>query len=187
MKQQRFVIDGEICVLDLQGISQLDWLHSGRRNEEAQLYAFDILALDGDDLRRLPLCERKEKLAKILQRRPEGIFVAPFERGEIGRACSMRRVVSALRVWSPSTARYRPRTCDWVKVKNWATSRLQPLNGPVLRPQPGSSLVGRRFCPLNRPPVEPFRSRRSAGSREQHQKKRPRCFVSGGGSASLPS
>jgi bifunctional non-homologous end joining protein LigD len=49
-----------------------------------QLYAFDILALDGDDLRRLPLSMRKTNLARLLARRPDGIFVAPFEQGEIG-------------------------------------------------------------------------------------------------------
>ena len=48
-----------------------------------QLYAFDILALDGDDLRNLPLSMRKTNLARLLARRPDGIFVAEFEQGEI--------------------------------------------------------------------------------------------------------
>ena len=42
-----------------------------------QLYAFDILALDGEDLRGLPLSLRKTNLARLLERRPDGIFVAP--------------------------------------------------------------------------------------------------------------
>jgi bifunctional non-homologous end joining protein LigD len=37
------------------GISDFNGLHSRRHNDEIQLYAFDILALDGDDLRKLPL------------------------------------------------------------------------------------------------------------------------------------
>ena len=37
MKQQRFIIDGEICVLDVQGISDFNALHSNRHNDEAQL------------------------------------------------------------------------------------------------------------------------------------------------------
>lgn len=122
MKQQRFVIDGEICVLDVRGISQFDWLHSGHYNDDAQLYAFDLVVLDGDDLRDLPLFERKSRLAKLLHRRPEGIFVAPFEHGEIGpslfdAACRMglEGLVSKHR-----ERRYRPRTCDWIKVKNRA-------------------------------------------------------------------
>ena len=49
-----------------------------------QLYAFDILALDGEDLRKLPLSMRKANLARLLARRPEGIFVSDFEQGEIG-------------------------------------------------------------------------------------------------------
>jgi len=49
-----------------------------------QLYAFDILALDGDDLRDQPLSMRKTNLDRLLARRPDGIFVAPFEQGEIG-------------------------------------------------------------------------------------------------------
>lgn len=120
MKQKQFIIDGEICVLDVRGISQFDWLHSGKYNDAAQLYAFDIVAMEGDDLRELPLFERKGRLAKILHRRPEGIFVAPFEQGEIGpqlfeAACRMELegIVSKHR-----ERRYRPRTCDWIKVKN---------------------------------------------------------------------
>ena len=50
----------------------------------AQLYAFDLVALDGDDLRDLPLFERKARLNKLLDRRVQGIFKAPFEPGEIG-------------------------------------------------------------------------------------------------------
>jgi ATP-dependent DNA ligase len=74
--------------------SDFDALHSRRHDDEVQLYAFDILALDGEDLRGLPLSMRKTKLARLLARRPDGIFVAPFEQGEIGpdlflAACNM--------------------------------------------------------------------------------------------------
>src|SRR5215831_16505472 len=69
-------------------------LHSGKFDEELRLYAFDILALDGEDLRSLPLSMRKTNLARLLTRRPDGIFVVPFEQGEIGpdrfmAACNM--------------------------------------------------------------------------------------------------
>ncbi|WP_316207431.1 RNA ligase family protein [Bradyrhizobium sp. SZCCHNR3118] len=120
MKMKHFIIDGEICVMDVQGYSDFNALHSGRHNAEAQLYAFDLIAADGDDLRELPLFERKERLARLLRGRPEGIFVAPFEPGAIGpglfeAACRMglEGIVSKHR-----DRRYRPRTCDWVKVKN---------------------------------------------------------------------
>jgi hypothetical protein len=50
---------------------------------QVQLYAFDALMLDGEDLRHLPLSLRKTNLARLLARRPEGIFVSDFEQGEI--------------------------------------------------------------------------------------------------------
>jgi bifunctional non-homologous end joining protein LigD len=49
-----------------------------------QLYAFDVPALDGEDLRNLPLSMRKTNLERLLACRPEGIFINPSERGEIG-------------------------------------------------------------------------------------------------------
>jgi hypothetical protein len=38
----------------------------------------------GDDLRLLPLSMRKIHLSQLLARRPDGIFISPFEQGEIG-------------------------------------------------------------------------------------------------------
>jgi ATP-dependent DNA ligase len=86
-----------------------------------QLYAFDILALDGEDLRKLPLSMRKANLARLLARRPEGIFVSDFEQGEIGpdlfrQACKfgLEGLVSKRR-----DRPYRAgRSPDWIKVKN---------------------------------------------------------------------
>jgi bifunctional non-homologous end joining protein LigD len=61
-----------------------DALYAGRNGEEIQLYAFDVLAMDGEDLRGLPLSMRKASLARLLRGRPDGIFMAQFEQGEIG-------------------------------------------------------------------------------------------------------
>lgn len=119
-REQRFVIDGEAVVLGVDGVSDFNALHSRKHDDEVQLYAFDILALGGEDLRQLPLSMRKANLARLLRGRPDGMFVAPFESGEIGpdlfgAACDMglEGLVSKHR-----ERRYRPRTCDWVKVKN---------------------------------------------------------------------
>jgi ATP-dependent DNA ligase len=120
-RQTRFVIDGEAVVLGVDGISDFDALHSGEHNHEVQLYAFDILALDGEDLRDMPLSMRKANLARLLVRRPDGIFVAPFEQGEIGpdlfrAACNMglEGMVS-----KRSDRPYRAgRSRDWLKVRN---------------------------------------------------------------------
>jgi bifunctional non-homologous end joining protein LigD len=93
-RQKQFVIDGEAVILGVDGVSDFNALHSGKHNDEVQLYAFDVMALDGDDLRQIPLSMRKAKLARLLARRPDGIFVAPFEQDEIGpdlfrAACNM--------------------------------------------------------------------------------------------------
>jgi bifunctional non-homologous end joining protein LigD len=71
-------------LLGVDGISDFDGLHSRKHDDEVQLYAFDALVADGEDLRKLPLSMRKTNLARLLARRPEGIFIAPFEQGEIG-------------------------------------------------------------------------------------------------------
>ena len=120
-RQKHFVIDGEAVVLGVDGVSDFNALHSRQHDEEVQLYAFDILALDGEDLRGLPLTLRKTNLARLLARRPDGIFVAPFEQGEIGpdlfrAACGMglEGMVSK-RADRPYRAGRSP---DWVKVKN---------------------------------------------------------------------
>ena len=92
---KQFVIDGEAVVLGVDSIPDFNALHSRKHDEEVQLYTFDILTLDGEDLRPLPLSLRKTNLARLLARRPDGIFVASFEQGAIGpdlfrAACNMR-------------------------------------------------------------------------------------------------
>ena len=52
---KRFVIDGEAVVLGVDGVADFNALHSRKHDDEVQLYAFDIMALNGDDLRGLPL------------------------------------------------------------------------------------------------------------------------------------
>jgi bifunctional non-homologous end joining protein LigD len=83
--------------------------------------AFDILSLDGEDLGELPLTMRKANLARLLARRPEGIFVSEFEGSEIGpdlfrEACEfgLGGLVSKRR-----DSTYRAgRSQNWIKVKN---------------------------------------------------------------------
>ena len=120
-RTRQFVIDGEAVVLGVDGVSDFDALYSRQHDEQVQLYAFDVLAMDGEDLRGLPLSMRKRNLARLLARRPDGIFVAPFEAGEIGpdlvrAACRMglEGLVSKRR-----DRAYRGGRClHWVKVKN---------------------------------------------------------------------
>jgi ATP-dependent DNA ligase len=49
----------------------------GKHNEEVQLCAFDVLAMDGHNLRRLPLSMRKANLARLLRSRPDRPFRFP--------------------------------------------------------------------------------------------------------------
>jgi bifunctional non-homologous end joining protein LigD len=118
-RYKQFVIDGEFLAVD--GISDFNALHSGKHNDEVQLYAFNLLAFDGDDLRSLPLSMRKAHLERPLARRPDGIFISPFEQGEIGpdlfrAACNMG--LEGL-VSKRKDRPYRGgRSKDWVKVKN---------------------------------------------------------------------
>ena len=101
-RHKQFVIDGEAVILGVDGISDFDALFSGKQNEQVQLYAFDVLAMDGDDLRGLPLVKRKAKLARLLARRPDGIFISDFEQGEIGPDLFRAACRMGLEVWSRS-------------------------------------------------------------------------------------
>jgi bifunctional non-homologous end joining protein LigD len=94
IRQKQFVLDGEAVVLGVDGISDFNALHSRQHDNEVRFCACDILAEGGDDLRKLPLSMREANLDRLLARRPEGIFVNPFEHREIGpdlfrAACQM--------------------------------------------------------------------------------------------------
>ena len=60
------LIDGEAVICRADGVAGSHLLHSGRYDERAFLYAFDLLALDGEDMRREPIEIRKAKLAHLL-------------------------------------------------------------------------------------------------------------------------
>jgi ATP-dependent DNA ligase len=66
IKAASFLIDGEAVIANEDGTPDFHALRSKRRGHEAVLYAFDLIALDGDDLRDLPLIERKRRLKKLL-------------------------------------------------------------------------------------------------------------------------
>ncbi len=76
------VIDAELVCADGDGRADFDRLHSRCYDEEAAACAFDLLRFDGDDLRRLPLSERKAKLRKMLRRAAEGIQYVEHAEGD---------------------------------------------------------------------------------------------------------
>jgi bifunctional non-homologous end joining protein LigD len=78
------VIDAEAVALCLDGRPDFNALHSGKHNEEVQLCAFDVLAMDREDLLDLPLSMRTANPEPATAQRSDCIFVNPFETSPIG-------------------------------------------------------------------------------------------------------
>jgi bifunctional non-homologous end joining protein LigD len=66
LKVQNAILDGEIVCLDSEGKGRLNLLF--RRGAEPLFYAFDLLWLNGKDLRQLPLVERKIRLRQLIEK-----------------------------------------------------------------------------------------------------------------------
>jgi bifunctional non-homologous end joining protein LigD len=71
-----FTLDGEAVVCGPDGVAIFDALHRRCPVSEAMLYAFDLLELDGEDLRDMPLGDRKKRLARLPGRRRIGIVLS---------------------------------------------------------------------------------------------------------------
>jgi len=54
-----FLIDGEAIVTNAKGLAVFDLIRQKRHGDDAVLIAFDLIALDGEDLRRWPIEDRK--------------------------------------------------------------------------------------------------------------------------------
>jgi len=68
LKVRSCFIDGEAIVVDERGLSAFDLIRSWRHDHAAVLCAFDLIELDGKDLRRVPIEQRKQALAGLLRR-----------------------------------------------------------------------------------------------------------------------
>ena len=73
LRAKSFSLDGEAVVAGADGVAVFDTLHRRGRVADAILQAFDLLELDGEDLRSLPLSQRKPRLARLLSRVQAGI------------------------------------------------------------------------------------------------------------------
>jgi transposase len=73
------LIDGEAVVCNESGLAVFDLLRGYRDDAAAVLCAFDLLELDGKDLRRMPIEERKRILAKLLSHPHEGIRIRELD------------------------------------------------------------------------------------------------------------
>jgi ATP-dependent DNA ligase len=70
---QSCFIDGEAIVVDENGLSVFDLIRYRQHDSAAVLCAFDLIELDGEDLRQKPIEERKHTLANVLFRECDGI------------------------------------------------------------------------------------------------------------------
>ena len=75
------ILDGEMIVTDEQGNSDFHALRSPVQNKLSYI-VFDILTLDGQDLRNKPLSERKEILKNFLKDCPSNIHLCQFTKGK---------------------------------------------------------------------------------------------------------
>lgn len=146
------LLDGEIIVENGAGASDFSTLQadlSEGRSDRFVFYAFDLLHLDGEDLRPLPLLERKARLARVL----EGVggplrFSSHFDESGatvLRHACrlGLEGVISKER-----DAPYRSgRGRAWVKSK--CTARQEFVIGGFVPSTTGRDLIGSLVLGVN--------------------------------------
>src|SRR6516165_6626972 len=122
---QTAILDGEIVCLDGKGVSQFNQLLS--RKGEPVFYAFDLLWLGGEDLRRMPLPERKKRLARLVRaaRCSRLLYAQHIEqhgKGFFAEICG--RDLEGI-VAKRKTGLYREDRQGWLKVKNPTYSQAE--------------------------------------------------------------
>jgi bifunctional non-homologous end joining protein LigD len=126
---QSCVIDGEAIVCDDNGLAVFDLMRHHGGNTRAILCAFDLLEINGEDVRREPIEDRKRQLTGLLRLPHDGIALNECYDGE-GRvifkhACALgcEGIVSK-KLGSP----YRSgRSPQWLKTKNPAAAAVRRL------------------------------------------------------------
>ena len=129
-KLPNIVLDAELVMLDANGkplfeplvrrsrLKRKISIDDASRKAPAVLYAFDVLELDGRDLRDLPLVQRKEALQKALARAERILPVGHFDRDGVSlfqlAAQNGIEGILAKRADSPYRA---GRSFDWIKIK----------------------------------------------------------------------
>jgi len=119
LKVENAVIDGEICCLDSEGRSQFsDLLY---RRGDPSFFAFDLLWLNGRDLRDLPLLERKEKLRAIVPQAPSRLLYSDHldMRGKqlFDFACE-HDLEGIVAKWKFGSYLPNSNATTWIKIKN---------------------------------------------------------------------
>jgi bifunctional non-homologous end joining protein LigD len=123
------MIDGEIVALDHDGnpdFSALQAAISDGKTDRLIFYAFDLLFAEGEDLRRLPLAERKARLKQLLdagqKKKTESIrYVEHFEANGDDVLASAKELKLEGIVSKKLSAPYRSgRSESWTKIKSRA-------------------------------------------------------------------
>jgi len=117
LKVKEAVVDGEIVAMDEKGVPRFQLLQGGTNREAA--FLFDVLWLDGEDLRRKTYVERRAILEKLLKRKPAGVEIA--RKLDLPGIEALKEVardgwegIIGKRLTSTYEGR---RSKDWVKVK----------------------------------------------------------------------
>lgn len=129
LKAKRAVLDGEVAVVMADGRTSFQALQNSFAKRDAQVayFVFDLLELDGEDIAKLPLEERKERLAKLIGKKQNGVI--RYSDHVVGRggeffklACKqgLEGIVSKRRD-KPYTPGRGP---SWVKIKCWLRQEL---------------------------------------------------------------
>jgi bifunctional non-homologous end joining protein LigD len=115
-----FLLDGEAIVTNDRGLAVFELICHQRHGHVAVLIAFDLLEFEGEDLRHMPIEQRKRKLAKLVRGPHPGIVLNEIFEGDgdilFEHTCKLgcEGIVSK-QLGSP----YRSgRSPNWVKVKN---------------------------------------------------------------------
>jgi bifunctional non-homologous end joining protein LigD len=114
------VVDAEAIVCDDQGMAVFDLIRGHGRNGHAILCAFDLLEVDGEDIRREPIEHRKRRLGELLQLPHDGIALNEHYEADgatiYKHACALgcEGIVSK-RLGTPYRA---GRSAHWLKIKN---------------------------------------------------------------------
>jgi bifunctional non-homologous end joining protein LigD len=124
LRVKSVTLDGEGVVCDPDGVTDFDLLRAalGRQgSRRAFLYAFDLLELDGRDLRSRRWDERRKALTKLLRKAGDGIRLSEHLAITDGNTIFQHACAMGLE-GIVSKRRDRPyrsgRSPDWIKVKN---------------------------------------------------------------------
>jgi len=114
------VIDGEAIVCDDNGLAVFDLIRGHGSNGRAVLCAFDLLEVNGEDVRREPIEDRKRRLTGLLRLQHDGIALNETFSGEgaviYKHACGLGcEGIVLKRLGTPYRA---GRSNHWLKIKN---------------------------------------------------------------------